>query len=597
MQIGTLADLKKTYPNPAGGQLQACFMGSQLLKIPPEAVRLHALQFILITATKELERQLTKFTVNGMFETGNNEYDGSSVIMSLSAAEQFTKSGGAVTGLNVRLDDYRNANAVRAALQAKFESGRTLRSFAGITARRVALSADGARLAVVAADGQVVVYQVNADTELRRLPAGNAPATAAALSSDGALLLVGRKDGSAVLLKTDSGDQVQSVPATGSPVTSVAFSADDYNYALGRADGSAGVCEPETAGEPVALKGNTRTVADVAFNADGDKVATACGDGTARIYDVADGRLRRTVVDKGGEPVTAVALSPDGGILLMGQAKGIVQVVDAKTGLLMADGAAGSGPVLTIRFGPGSGAFMTATAGNVRHWALETTEGHTTAPPTFTVSEPGPHLRSVAFADSVQEFVSVAGDGVPLLRYSGPQFSVKTWEEQSKTFMDAVKMEGFLQGLILSFILVLAEFFIFALVSTMVSEKRRDIGIMKALGFSSRQVSTVFLVIGLAIGFFGAIFGVVGGVLFATYIDNIRVFIRNVTGVVLHGDAALGFDPFPAKLYYFKKIPSHVTLESVLVFAGGAILCALIFSIIPAIRAARMEPVRTLHYE
>jgi ABC-type lipoprotein release transport system permease subunit len=243
--------------------------------------------------------------------------------------------------------------------------------------------------------------------------------------------------------------------------------------------------------------------------------------------------------------------------------------------------------VLSILFGPAANTFMTATMDEVRGWALETVDDRPAARISLSVPQETKDLRSVTFAGNGQEFVSVAGDGLPRLRYSGPQFSIKTWEEHDRVFMEAVAMERFLQALILSLILVLAEFFIFALVFTMVSEKRRDIGILKALGFTSRQVSTVFLVIGLSIGVFGGLFGVGGGLLFAHNINAIREFVR----------WTIHFDPFPPQLYYFTQVPSHVTADSVIFVGGGAVLCALLFSIVPAIHAARMDPVRTLHYE
>jgi ABC-type lipoprotein release transport system permease subunit len=245
------------------------------------------------------------------------------------------------------------------------------------------------------------------------------------------------------------------------------------------------------------------------------------------------------------------------------------------------------GAVRSILFGPAANAFMSASADAVTGWVMETVNDRLGLAMSLTVAEPAKDLRSVAFCANGQSFVSVATDGQPRLRYSGPRFSIKTWAEHDLVFMEAVAMERFLQALILSLILVLAEFFIFALVFTMVSEKRRDIGIMKAVGFTSRQVSAVFLVIGLSIGVFGGLLGVGGGLLFAHYINPIREFIK----------WTIGFDPFPSQLYYFTEVPSHVTLGSVLAVGGGAIICALLFSIVPAIHAARMDPVRTLHYE
>ena len=148
-------------------------------------------------------------------------------------------------------------------------------------------------------------------------------------------------------------------------------------------------------------------------------------------------------------------------------------------------------------------------------------------------------------------------------------------------------MERFLQVLIMSLILVVAEFFIFAILSTMVNERRRDIGILKAIGFTPGQICLVFLIIGLGIGVSGGLLGVGAGVLFTDNINTLRDLLRET----------VGFDPFPQDIYYFKEIPTHLGILTPVLTAGGAILCSLLFSIFPALRAARLDPVRTLHYE
>ena len=71
------------------------------------------------------------------------------------------------------------------------------------------------------------------------------------------------------------------------------------------------------------------------------------------------------------------------------------------------------------------------------------------------------------------------------------------------------------------------------------------------------------------------------------YLNAVREFVK----------ATVHFDPFPPEVYYFTEIPAHVGVLTPLVTAGGAILCSLLFSIIPALRAARMDPIETLHHE
>jgi len=589
MEVGSLADLKKTYPTADGGTLKACFVGSEFPGFSSATVRYGPGELILITATRELERQLAKFAVNGVFKTGNYDYDSRFVIMALDTATEFVKSGGAVTGLNVRLDDYKNADAVRDELARRFRAGRVLRSFDtdSTAVDHVALSGDGGRLAAVTSDGRAIVWEVATGRQVLALPAADVKATVACLSADGALLLVGRADGSAVLYDTESAQEVSRAPSAGSPATSVGLSPDDYYCAVGREDGSAALWEAEGPGEPLDLRGHTAAILDIAFNPDGERLATASSDGTARIWDVESGRARAALPGIAGAPMTAVAFAPDGERLLTGQANGVVALWDAAARPLQAWPVGGGSAVQAILFGPGSDKFMTATAGEVRAWEMETLENGVGVRAAQSIEESIGDLRSVTFSGNGQKFVSVGADGVPRLRYSGPQFSIKTWEEYDPAFMEAIAMEQFLQALILSLILVLAEFFIFALVSTMVSEKRRDIGILKAVGFTSRQVSTIFLVIGLSIGVLGGALGVGGGLLFAHNINAVREFIKR----------AIHFDPFPPSVYYFTEVPSHVTLGSVVAVGGGAILCALLFSILPAVHAARMDPVRTLHYE
>jgi ABC-type antimicrobial peptide transport system permease subunit len=194
---------------------------------------------------------------------------------------------------------------------------------------------------------------------------------------------------------------------------------------------------------------------------------------------------------------------------------------------------------------------------------------------------------AAAFQANGRHLLAVGADGVLRRLYVGPSFAVKTWQEEQHTLLEAVAMERFLMALILSLILVVALFFVFALVTTMVSERRRDIGILKGIGFTRRQIGAVFLIIGLAIGVGGSAIGIVGGLLFSAHINGVSALVEKLTG----------FNPFPPTVYYFTEIPHYVEPISVVYTAAGAILGSLFFSIFPALRAARLDPIRTLHYE
>jgi len=75
------------------------------------------------------------------------------------------------------------------------------------------------------------------------------------------------------------------------------------------------------------------------------------------------------------------------------------------------------------------------------------------------------------------------------------------------------------------------------------------------------------------------------------------MFTGHINGVRDLMRIYLRFDPFPPAIYYFKDIPTHTSALTVAIIAGGAVVCSLIFSALPALRAARLDPVQCLYYE
>jgi lipoprotein-releasing system permease protein len=121
----------------------------------------------------------------------------------------------------------------------------------------------------------------------------------------------------------------------------------------------------------------------------------------------------------------------------------------------------------------------------------------------------------------------------------------------------------------------------------MVVEKTRDIGILKALGASSRGVMSIFLSYGVSLGLVGSGAGMMGGLLFVAYINQVAKLIELVTGQEV-------FDP---TIYYFQEIPTDVEPVAVVGVVCGAVLIAVLASVLPALRAARLHPVEALRYE
>jgi lipoprotein-releasing system permease protein len=164
---------------------------------------------------------------------------------------------------------------------------------------------------------------------------------------------------------------------------------------------------------------------------------------------------------------------------------------------------------------------------------------------------------------------------------------VQTWEDEQSALLSAISVERGILNVLLFMIVGVAGFGILAIFSMIVVEKTRDIGILKALGASNRGVMGIFLGYGLLLGLVGAGLGTIAGLTVTWRINEIEMWITKVTGQPV----------FSRDIYYFDSIPTVVQPTSVLLVAAGSVAIAVLFSILPALRAAMMHPVRALRFE
>jgi lipoprotein-releasing system permease protein len=166
-------------------------------------------------------------------------------------------------------------------------------------------------------------------------------------------------------------------------------------------------------------------------------------------------------------------------------------------------------------------------------------------------------------------------------------YAVATWKDKQGPLLAAVDMEMAVLNILLFLIIAVAGFGILAIFFMIVVEKTRDIGILKSLGARASGIAGIFLGYGLFLGIVGAGAGLALGLAIALNINTIRTGVEWCTGQRV-------FDP---SIYYFFKIPTIVDPATIAWIVAGAIGIAVASSVLPALRAARLQPVEALRHE
>jgi ABC-type transport system, involved in lipoprotein release, permease component len=173
-----------------------------------------------------------------------------------------------------------------------------------------------------------------------------------------------------------------------------------------------------------------------------------------------------------------------------------------------------------------------------------------------------------------------------LMREIDPRYTVFTWLQDS-SLLSAVLVEKNVMLYILFFIVIVAAFGITCTTITFVVMKTREIGMMKAIGASNRQVMWVFMGQSLIVSVFGIITGTIGGLLLLTYRNGFLLLMRKLTGMEL----------FPADIYGFTQLPAKIVPGDIAIICGGSLLICLAAAAFPAWHASRLNPVEALRYE
>jgi lipoprotein-releasing system permease protein len=173
------------------------------------------------------------------------------------------------------------------------------------------------------------------------------------------------------------------------------------------------------------------------------------------------------------------------------------------------------------------------------------------------------------------------------LENESPRLQVRTWKDLNQDLLNVLMVEKNMMFFLLIFIVLVAAFSITNTLITMVFQKTREIGLLKALGASSAMVMRIFILQGMFVGIVGSLLGTLTGIVVIYWRNNILHFASNVLKINL----------FPPEFYYFDGLPAKIIAGDVLIVVAVTIVLCTVGGIIPAWRAAKLDPAKALRNE
>ena len=159
------------------------------------------------------------------------------------------------------------------------------------------------------------------------------------------------------------------------------------------------------------------------------------------------------------------------------------------------------------------------------------------------------------------------------------EYGAISWKTINQNLLRAVQFEKFVLVAILSLLLVIASFAVSVILNMIVREKIKDIGILKSIGYTNKNIRRIFTIEGLIIGVFGMILASALSPLILIALKRLfKIYMKSGT-------------------YYLEELPLYISQKELLIIYGVTFVVVFLSTIFPAARASRLKPVEALKYE
>lgn len=186
----------------------------------------------------------------------------------------------------------------------------------------------------------------------------------------------------------------------------------------------------------------------------------------------------------------------------------------------------------------------------------------------------------------------------------GYNYNVYTAEQRNQNLFYALKLEKLIMTIILFLVIISASFTIMGTLVMVVMEKRKAVGILKAIGAGPNSIMTIFILEGFLIGFIGTVLGVAFGLVTALNLADIILWIENfingnMKAIYMFFKLGMWVDVsiIPKSVYYIDGIPVQINPEFVVFISVAAVFISSVSAVFPAWHASRLNPVQSIRYE
>lgn len=172
--------------------------------------------------------------------------------------------------------------------------------------------------------------------------------------------------------------------------------------------------------------------------------------------------------------------------------------------------------------------------------------------------------------------IDIIKDKINLLENNDNIYSY-SWMEENQGLLNAIQFEKFVLISILAFLLIISSFAISVILNMIVREKISDIGILKAIGYTSKNIRNIFVIQGLIIGQIGVLLSIVLSPIVITFLKII-------------------FKKFITSTYYLDVLPISISIIELLIIYISSSILVLLSTLLPAHNAAKLEVTESIKY-